>query len=560
MTLKSIPYLTGLFFIIFSFIFCISDDAKASSRNVNDVLLQQLDSIIANHQPLVEEKEIRISGLRNTLGKARTDAERLGICRQLYDEYLVFDSDSALRYAGEAERIVAKSMPGDYDQLTYWKLNEAFIYTVQGLFDTTMKLLRTIDSSKLGTEMKSMYFGSMSYLYSLRSIYLQSNKDMWREDVRKANEYRDSIYAQNLPESSDWQWLPVATALDAERSDLADIDISSLKITVDNSTGASRKNAINSYWLSRYYEATGDMESMVRYKTKAAINDALIVNREIAALQELASYLFEKGDLNRAYNYLLYTVEQANLYHNRYRMVNLSDVLPTVRNAYRDDLEKRDKRLSVFVIILAMLSIVLLVSILFIVFEFNKLKKMRNLLKDANHELQSSINKRNEAISGLEKANAELNEANKQKLGLLAYAFKLTTQYINALEEYRKKLLKKYKVNRIDDLGILINDPELIKEQYQGFYEGFDKTVLSIFPDFIDEYNKTVGEESSFSAAAIAKTKTLNTKLRIYALRRLGISKSAEIAEMLNVSIRTVYNNRSVSVPDDEDSRRLKEE
>lgn len=185
---------------------------------------------------------------------------------------------------------------------------------------------------------------------------------------------------------------------------------------------------------------------------------------------------------------------------------------------------------------------------------------MKNLLKETNNELTVSIKERDEAIEGMEKVNKELKEANTQKLGLIAYAFKLTTQYINALEDYRKKLLKKYKVKRIDDLGVLINDPELIKEQYQGFYEGFDKTVLSIFPDFIKEYNQTVGEDNRFSSETIAKTKTLNTKLRIYALKRLGISKSAEIAEMLNVSIRTVYNNRSGSASEETDTRKPKDD
>lgn len=185
---------------------------------------------------------------------------------------------------------------------------------------------------------------------------------------------------------------------------------------------------------------------------------------------------------------------------------------------------------------------------------------MRNLLSTANNELRLSVKERDQAIDGLEKANNDLNEANKEKLSLLAYAFKLTTQYINALEGYRKKLLKKYKVKQIDDLGVLINDPELIKEQYQGFYQSFDKTVLSIYPDFIEEYNKTVGEDGRISPEAIAKSKSLNTKLRIYALRRLGISKSAEIAEMLNVSIRTVYNNRTGNTPDEEDSGNRKSE
>lgn len=526
----------------------------------SDGLLQRLDSIIADHENLVKEKEIRIAGLRKTLSNAKTDTERIGLTRQLYDEYLVFDSDSALYYATITRKLVAGTSPEDYNLLTNWKLNEAFIYTVQGLYDTTKALLESIDSSKLSPEMKSMYFGSLSYLYSMHGVYLNSNREMWKEDMAKANQYRDSIQALNLPASAEWLWVPVATALDSEMENIADLDITELKKIVDSSTAATRQNAIDAYWLSRYYEATGNEEAMVKYKTMAATYDALIVNREIAALQELATYLFEHGQLNRAYNYLLYNVNQANLYHNRYRMVSLSDVLPTIRDAYRMELEKRDKRLSLLVIILTLVSCVLLASIVFIIVEFNKLKKMRNLLKDTNKELHKSIKERdislqerNTAIKSLEKANSELNEANKQNLGLLAYAFKLTAQYINAFEDYRKKLLKKYRVKRIDDLGVLINDPELIKEQYQGFYEGFDKTVLSIFPDFIDEYNLTAGPENKISPETIEKTKSLNTKLRIYALRRLGISKSADIARMLNISIRTVYNNKCGSIHNDEE-------
>ncbi len=525
----------------------------------NSVLLLQLDSIIANHNNLVKEKEIRINGLRETLGKAKTNTERAGLTRQLYDEYLVFDSDSALRYATETRKILEHSMPENYDLLTQWKLNEAFIYTVQGLFDTTMDLLHGIDSSRLSDEMKSKYFESIAYIYSMRSVYLDTNQKMSKEDITKANQYRDSIKAMSLPHNNDFLWVPIATAIERGGTELSTLDVAEIKRAVNERKDISRENAINAYWLGRYYEAIGDKSEMVKYKAKAAINDALIVNREIAAIQELAYYLFEQEDLNRAYNYFLYAVEQANSYHNRYRMVNLSHVLPAVRDAYREELEKRDHRLSIYVIILGILSIILIASIIFIRIEYSKLKKTRNLLKETNDELtisikerDQSIKERDEAIEGLEKANNELNEANKQKLSLLAYAFKLTTQYINALEGYRKKLLKKYKVKQIDDLGILINDPELIKEQYQGFYESFDKTVLSIYPDFIEEYNKSVPEESRLSSDSIAKTKTLNTKLRIYALRRLGISKSAEIAEMLNVSIRTVYNNRIGNTPEEE--------
>ena len=519
--------------------------ASGATRQENELLLARLDSIIGVQDQLVKEKVIRITGLRSTLDRAKSDAERLSLSRQLYDEYLVFDSDSAIHYATASRRLTERISPDDYDQIVRWKLNEAFIYTVQGLHDTAMNLLKGIDSSRLSPEMKSLYFGSIAYLHSMRSVYVNSNRAMWKEDIDQANAYRDSIQAMQLPIVPEWAWVPVATALDSEIEDIRSVDITPLKEIVDHSTTPSRINAINSYWLSRYYEALGDEDSMLMYKTQAAIFDAQIVNREIAALQEIATYLFAEGELNRAYNYLIYTVNQVNLYHNRYRMVSLSDILPTVRDAYRMELEKRDKRLRGLVLVLAILALVLLGSIIFIIIELRRIKKVRNLLKDTNIQLSRSVEQRDEAISELEQANTELNKANSQKLSLIAYVFKLTAQYINALEDYRKKLLKKYKGKKIDDLGVLINDPELIKEQYQGFYESFDKTVLSIFPDFIEEYNATAGADNRISPESVAKTKSLNTKLRIYALRRLGISKSADIAQMLNLSIRTVYNNKN---------------
>lgn len=517
----------------------------------NEGLLLRLDSIIAGHQALVDRKENRIGALRKTLRCMKSDVDRLGVARQLYDEYLVYDSDSALYYATQSRELLERVRPGDYDGIVQWSINEAFMYIVQGMYDNAMELMQGIDSSRLSREMKASYFGYMAYAYSMRALYVHSNHQKWKKDISKANEYRDSVRTHNLALEGRWLWVSVAMAVDTEEKDVKGLDIADLKKYVDSTDEPSRDNAINAYWLARYYEAAGDSVNMVRYMTLAAIYDALIVNREIAALQELATWLFDHEQLNRAYNYLLYTVHQANMYHNRYRMVSLSDVLPMVRDAYRNEVEKRDRRLLVMVVALSVLAVVLLGCIIFIIMEFRKLSRTRTMLADANAKLGVTVADRDRAIAGLEqantgltRANARLREANKQKLGLLAYAFRLTTDYINAMEDYRKKLLRKYKARKIDDLGILINDPELIKEQYQVFYENFDKAVLSIFPDFIEEYNSTVGEDDKVSRQSTMKTGILNTKLRIHALRRLGISKSADIAKMLNLSIRTVYNNR----------------
>lgn len=547
-----------LIIIIPLFIFLLFNALHANGAKPaiarNESLLNCLDSILSNHFRLVNEKEIRIDGLKETLRRTKTGRDSLAITRQLYDEYIVYDSDSALYYAKESRRIAENIAPDNYNLITEWKLNQAFLLTVQGLYDATLRLLSEIDSEKLNNETKALYFNTFAYLHSMNSVFVDSDKKLKEEELRKANIYRDSIQQMKNLSSDEWLWVPVAINLDNPDTDLSGVDITSLKKSVDANTVPSRKNAINAYWLSRYYECIGDESQMVKYKTLAAIYDARIVNREIAALQELAKYLFDNEDLNRAYAYLIYAVNQANQYHNRYRIVSLSDALPSVRDKYKNDLEKRDRHLSVMVWVLAILSFFLVGCILFIIFEFNKLKKIRNLLKKANGELSVSVKERDKAICQLEQSNSELHalnkelqETNTQKLSLLAYAFKLTAHYINTLEDYRKKLLKKYKTKRFDELGILINDPELIKEHYQGFYTDFDKMVLSLFPKFIEEYNASASAENQVSPEIVNKTKNLNTRLRIHALRKLGVSRSSDIARMLNVSIRTVYNNKTGS-------------
>ena len=362
------PKYIGLLAILLFTIF-ISHAAPIEAISRNEKSLSRLDSILSNHFKLVNEKEVRIEGLRKTLGRTKENDARLAITRQLFEEYQVYNSDSALFYATESRRLAENTMPDNYDLITSWKLNQAFIYTVQGLYDQTLALIGEINPTRLSNETKGSYYETLGYLHSMRGVYLSRDKKLWEEEMKKANAYRDSIQMLQPDLSDDWLWVPLSIALDRTDKDVTNLDISKLKNLVDSSSEPTRQNAINAYWLGRYYEHKGEMTEMVKYKTMAAIYDALILNREIAALQELATFLFDNEELNRAYSYLIYAVNQANLYNNRFRMVSLSDILPSVRDRYRMGLEKRDHRLSVFVWLLGVLSVVLIVCIIFIILE-----------------------------------------------------------------------------------------------------------------------------------------------------------------------------------------------
>ena len=70
----------------------------------------------------------------------------------------------------------------------------------------------------------------------------------------------------------------------------------------------------------------------------------------------------------------------------------------------------------------------------------------------------------------------------------------------------------------------------------------FDTSFLSIYPDFVEEFNALLRPENHIYPE---KEGTLNTELRIFALIRLGIDSSTRIAELLCYSANTIYNYRA---------------
>lgn len=559
MKLKSIyapmKYRPVMALILMCIAFCNARGANPEAIKANATLLNKLDSLIANHKVIIENKENRISGLRKECSKSISPERRLEVLRAIYNEYKVYNPDSAMAYANAARRLVDEVYPNDPDQVAECLLDEAFIYSTQGFAQEAIENLERINPSQLSPDIKLHFFHTAQYIYSSRALFNNNGCDKSDPCLLKANAYRDSLIYLNPGHIPEVVWAPIAMQVEVKtksdyKPDLKAVE--QLEKAVESASEPSRENAINAYWLGRHYQMMGDDTKTVRYLTLAAIYDAEIENREIAAITELATLLFDNDDLDRAYTYLIYSSDQANAYNNRMRVLNVSNVLPTVRNAYHDAILERDHRLRIYLIVLIVLSLILLGSGALIYVENRRLRNTRQSLADANKCLEATVADRNTAIHALEDANNALSdtnkvlsEANKVKQELVALSFKLTSDYINALDDFRKKLLRKFKLKEYVELGVMLNDQELLREHYKEFYTAFDHTVLSIFPDFIEEYNSTAPDDAKADSEAIKKNHILNTRLRIHALRRLGVDKSADIARMLNVSIRTVYNNRN---------------
>ena len=114
--------------------------------------------------------------------------------------------------------------------------------------------------------------------------------------------------------------------------------------------------------------------------------------------------------------------------------------------------------------------------------------------------------------------------------------------YLEKIEQYRRMIRKKIEKSTKGEVLQELKSTNIVDEELASFLQEFDKTFLSLFPDFVDEYNSLlIPEERS-----TPKNKgELDTELRVYALIRLGITDSDKIARFLGYSLSTIYNYRT---------------
>ena len=113
---------------------------------------------------------------------------------------------------------------------------------------------------------------------------------------------------------------------------------------------------------------------------------------------------------------------------------------------------------------------------------------------------------------------------------------------MDVFEKHRKKLLKLAKGNQFQEMMKLLKSDEIMESEQRKFYADVDKSFLSLYPNFIEQFNSLLQPEFQL---APRKGELLSTELRIFALIRLGVDDTAMIAHFLNCSLPTVYNYRS---------------
>ncbi|MCC8187556.1 MAG: DUF6377 domain-containing protein [Bacteroides sp.] len=519
----------------------------ASERT--DSLLNELDRILQDRHIYEKQKEEQIVTLKRGLRRPGiTPDQQFELNHRIFHKYASYICDSALHYVDiNLELATANDNKGWYATSL---LNKAYILSLAGLFHESFALLSQVDKKSLSADNLARYYKCYEDIYLYLYEYSRYNQG---RNLYRMHLYRDSLLSVVQPGTLSYIYDYPAWLVEQRRAPEVEQMLVDYLPYVQNGT---REYSIVTSILAFVYQVQGKNDLLKEYLIRSATSDIQAAVKENISLRTLAELLFEEGDIQRANLYIKISLEDANFFDARLRNVQSSKLLPIIDQAHEEIQQKKRKELQGSLAVISSLTLILLIAILFIISQMKKLSAARQRERKANQELTvlnedlKTVNERLQQLNDdLQQANhrqQELNnslaEANKIKEEYLGRFLDTCSLYIEKLEKFRRTLNNKAISGDMEGLYKTLKSSRFIEEELKTFYRNFDEAFLNIFPDFVKQFNELMPPEERLHPKEGEK---LTTELRIFALIRLGISDSQQIADFLRYSITTIYTYRS---------------
>lgn len=524
-------------------IFILATPFELLSQNNNNCrsTLQELNEVLSEKEKYENLKKERIAQLENRIKEVSTEElyDLYDLYHKLYLEYELYNFDSAYMYMNRMLDI-AKST-NDETRIIKCKLNLAFCCVSAGLFFEANDILLEVKTMPLNEELTIKMYSVYAKLYfdMARSIVTEPHSS---EYYQKSIDYTNKIiktYDENDPD--------ILPHLANNYRCLRDYKRAADAITrYMNSKELDRRGlTLCTGGLGEFSLMMGDTISAIEYLCFTSIEDTKAVTKETPGLSLLAGVMYNQGKIEAAFNYAKIALDDANFYNARHRKIEVSNVLPII-DAERYDLMKKQK--NIFFTNTILLSVLLLIGLVLGVIIFKQVKQLNRARK--------KIEQQNE---GLIQINSSLQEANKVKEEYIGLLFRLNSAYMRELGEHQTFVKRKLVAKQHDDLLRILNKTD-IKQDRENKLFAFDDIIVKLFPNFVKQFNSLFDDENQFIPAS---NWLLTPEMRIFALIRLGVNDSEEIAKILNYSVHTINTyktkakNRSL-VSNDEFEEKIK--
>ena len=503
-------------------------------------LRQKLDNLLEQRKALIDNKNKDINRLKKNLTTSENTLKRLQTYEQLFEEYYVFQFDSAMTYLNKGIKLAKET------QNTYYynsnTISKAELLSIGGLYSEAIHEIEQVDTTGLDKAQHFEYYFSLFRIHTYWAdfcndkTYTPTHRLKAQEYLKKAMPFCDETaktYEYYLGEYAVF----VLNNPQAARAHY----IKSIKQLPQN----SRFYAMSCFALSGSYGNEGNTEKQEEFLLLSSIADIENCTMENFALQNLAMYIFEhnKDELDLAQQYIQTALEDAHFYNNRLRIIEISSKLPVIVRSYQQTLNQRNKVQMTAIIAISLLLLFLLSAVFYIVKQTKRLSLQQQELQKNNNQLSELNTQQKELNTQLHDLNALLVDTNRKRERLAKLYIDLCAKYIARLKKQQTLVKRKIKANQITELLSQLSSERLSEEDAATFLSRFDKAFLDLYPDFTEELNSLLLPEGQIQNKS---TDELTTEQRIMALIRLGVKESAEIADLLFYSPQTIYNYRSV--------------
>lgn len=511
-----------------------------SAGSKTQQLRQKLDNLLEQRNALIDNKNKDINRLKKNLTTSENTLKLLQTYEQLFEEYYVFQFDSAMTYLNKGIKLAKET------QNTYYynsnTISKAELLSIGGLYNEAIHEIEQVDTTVLDKAQRFEYYFSLFRIHTYWAdfcndkTYTPIHRLKAQEYLKKAMPFcdeTDKTYEYYLGEYAVF----VLNNPQAARAHY----IKAIKQLPQN----SRFYAMSCFALSGSYGNEGNTEKQEEFLLLSSIADIENCTMENFALQNLAMYIFEhnKDELDLAQQYIQTALEDAHFYNNRLRIIEISSKLPVIVSSYQQTLNQRNKVQMTAIIVISLLLLFLLSAVFYIVKQTKRLSLQQQELQKNNNQLSELNRQQKELNTQLHGLNALLVDTNSKRERLAKLYIDLCAKYIARLKKQQTLVKRKIKANQITELLSQLSSERLSEEDATTFLSRFDKAFLDLYPDFTEELNSLLLPEGQIQNKS---TDELTTEQRIMALIRLGVKESAEIADLLFYSPQTIYNYRSV--------------
>lgn len=516
-------------------------------------LLCTLDDVIMNHKMQYREQRLKQINQLKAQARSATGYNKYNLYKEIFDLYSHFQTDSAQVYICKMRQLPAYKT--DVVMQATLHIAQAEIMAVSALYAEALNELDKVPRSLINAEhieLRLYYYRIKRTIYGWMCTYYTKASEQHQLWEERTMNYRDSLLSfetiKNL--NRDIVLADKYNALGQPQK-----AINMLKPYAAQASEATPHPYV-CFTLAQAYLLKGNRAKGVYYLTLTAIADLHNATCEYQALPMLAQILFDNGDVERAYSYLLCSMEDASYCKAGLRSIEASNIFPIIDKQYKQREKEQRQRDHVLMYALVALSFVLIGVVLYLRKQMQKLREMRHQqtrnnaelaaanqrMHEANEKLQAALQEVKNTNEELQNTYSQLRMTDKVKEEYIARYLNRCRMYLDQLAEFRSSTLRLIKNRHFEEVANQLKRDLNAKVEQTQFYADFDAAFLTLFPDFVSSFNALLQPEHQLT---VKKNGLLNTELRIYALIRLGIHDTTRIAHFLDYSTATVYNYRS---------------